>query len=175
MAAILDFTQNVRTNIRFGHTPMSDMLENSMEHTKIMIVLLFCQKWYQFIVSPCANGGHLGFYSQCNVQSTISLHHYVRHNWSRMLDTKIKNLRLFCRKNIIFLFHLVQMAAILDFLSPQKNVGAFILPITLFLKFDAKLHDYSCDCIDKIMNELMDWLIGLIERTNEQTSKRVNK
>ena len=44
MAAILDFTHNAMTNTRSDHTPMSDVLENSMVHTEIMIVLLFCQK-----------------------------------------------------------------------------------------------------------------------------------
>ena len=57
MATISDFThnamttshcivsgQNVMTNVRSGHTPMSDMVKNPMVHTQIMIVFLFCQK-----------------------------------------------------------------------------------------------------------------------------------
>ena len=44
MAAILDFTHNAITNVRSGHTCMSDILENPMVHIKIMLVLLFCPK-----------------------------------------------------------------------------------------------------------------------------------
>ena len=39
MAAILDFTHNEMTNVRSGHTPMSDILEN-----EIMIVPLLYKK-----------------------------------------------------------------------------------------------------------------------------------
>ena len=41
MTAILDFTRNVITKVRSGHTPMSDMLGNPMVHTEIMMLLLF--------------------------------------------------------------------------------------------------------------------------------------
>ena len=82
VAAILDFIHKAMTKVRSGHTRMSDILENPMVHTKIMLGLLFCPKWYQFIVLPCTNCGHLGFYSQCKVLITFLLHHYVRHNWS---------------------------------------------------------------------------------------------
>ena len=44
MAAILDFTRNAITNVRSGHTPMSDILGNPMVHTRIMILLLFYKK-----------------------------------------------------------------------------------------------------------------------------------
>ena len=62
MAVILDFTHNTMTKVRSGHTPMSDMLGK-----KYMILLLFCQKYYQFIVLLCTNGGYLGLYSQFTV------------------------------------------------------------------------------------------------------------
>ena len=66
MAAILDFTHNAMTKVRSCHTRISDILKNPMVHTKIMLVLLICLKWYQLVL-PRTNGGHLGFYSQCNV------------------------------------------------------------------------------------------------------------
>ena len=67
MAAILDFDHNAMTKVRSGHTRLSDIIENPMVHTKIMLVLLFWKKWYQFISLHWTNGGHPGFYSQCNI------------------------------------------------------------------------------------------------------------
>ena len=44
METILIFTHNAVTNVRSGHTPMSDMLGNSMLHTRVLILLLFYKK-----------------------------------------------------------------------------------------------------------------------------------
>ena len=61
MAAIFDFTRNAIAKVRSGHDPMSGMLGNPMVHTKVMILLPFYKKSYQFTVSPSTNSGHLGF------------------------------------------------------------------------------------------------------------------
>ena len=45
-------------------------------------MLMFCRKLYQFIVLPWTNGGHLGFYPECNVQKYfLTTPLYVMHPW----------------------------------------------------------------------------------------------
>ena len=100
MAAILDFTYSAMTKVRSGHTRMSDIFDNIMVRTRIMLVLLFCRKRYQVIVLPCRNGAILDFIH--NAMSKVGLlYYYITMSGiaeARMLDIKIKNLRLFCRK-----------------------------------------------------------------------------
>ena len=81
MTAILDFTHNTMSKVFFDHATMSDMPENPIVDIKIKIknLCLFCQKWYQFIVWPWTNGGHLRFYPQCNAQDCLCPHHNVGH------------------------------------------------------------------------------------------------
>ena len=100
MAAILDFTYNAMTNVRSCHTRMSD--------NKIMLVLLFCPKLYQFILFYLAQMAAILDFIH-NAMSKV-LFYYITE--ARMLDTKIKNLRLF-----ILLFDLVEKAAVLDFVT----------------------------------------------------------
>ena len=95
MAAILDFTHNAVTNIRSGHIPMSNMLENSLVHTKIMIVLLFYLYCFTLLAQMAAI---LDFIH--NAMSKV-LSDYITMSGiteGRIVDIKIKNLRLFCRK-----------------------------------------------------------------------------
>ena len=94
MAAILDFTHNEMTNVRSGHTPMSDMLEN-----EIMIVPLLYKKNDINLLFHRAQMAAILNYSH-NAMSKV-LSDYITMSGiteACMLDTKIKNLRLFCRK-----------------------------------------------------------------------------
>ena len=112
MAAILDFTHNVMTNIRSGHTPMSDMLE-----LKLWLCSYSVKNDINSLFHLAQMAAILDFIH--NAMSKV-LSDYITMSGiteARMLDTKIKNLRLFCQNNIIFLFHLIQMVAILDFVN----------------------------------------------------------
>ena len=61
MAAILDFTHNAMYNVIADHTTRSGIPENPIVDTKIMKLLLFCRKLWQFKVWPSPNGGHFEF------------------------------------------------------------------------------------------------------------------
>ena len=95
MSTILDLNHNTMTNVRAGHTPMSDMFGNPYGTHIFLILLLLCQL-YQFL-SPCTNGGHMDFIP--NGMSKV-LYDYITMSGiteARMLDTKNKSRRLFCR------------------------------------------------------------------------------
>ena len=91
MLAILDFIHNAVSKLPSGHSNKSGIPVKPNTDTEIVNLLLLFRKLYQFIVlilvqteiiilllscrrfivSPCKNGRHLGFYSQCNVQCTF--------------------------------------------------------------------------------------------------------
>ena len=56
------------SNVFSDRTTISSIHENPMVDTIIMNMLMFCLKLFKCIVSPGTNGGHLGFYPECNVQ-----------------------------------------------------------------------------------------------------------
>ena len=66
----LGFYQQAMSAVISNPTPRSGIPENPIVDTKIVSLLLFCRKIYQFIVWPWANGGHLGF-STHNAMSKI--------------------------------------------------------------------------------------------------------
>ena len=70
MSAILDFTNSAMFKVISNPTTRSGIPENPIADTKIVNVLLFCRKTYQFIVRPWANGGHLAFFTH-NAMSKI--------------------------------------------------------------------------------------------------------
>ena len=62
MAAILDFAHTAMSSVRSSDTTVSHISSNTpIVHTKIMILVLFCLKLYQFFVSLCKNGGHVEY------------------------------------------------------------------------------------------------------------------
>ena len=98
MAAILDFSHNAMTKVRSGQTRMSDILENPMVHTKIMIVLLF-ENDINSLFYLAQMAAILDFFH--NAMAKV-LSYYITMSGiteARMLDTKIKNLRK-CGNNI---------------------------------------------------------------------------
>ena len=69
------------SNVFSGRTTISSIHENPIVDTKIMNMLMFCLKLFKCIVSPGTNGGHLGFYSECNVQKYfLPTPLYLRHS-----------------------------------------------------------------------------------------------
>ena len=69
------FTHNAMTKIFSDNTTMYGIPENRMIDTNNTNLPVLCRKWYEFIAWPWTNGGHLGFYPQCNVQSYCWPHH----------------------------------------------------------------------------------------------------
>ena len=57
------FTHNAMSKIFSDNTTMSGIHENPRIDTKNSNISLLCQKWYQFIVWPWTNGGHLGLFT----------------------------------------------------------------------------------------------------------------
>ena len=55
------FTHNAMYNVIADHTTRSGIPENPIVDTKIMKLLLFCRKLWQFKVWPSPNGGHFEF------------------------------------------------------------------------------------------------------------------
>ena len=64
------FTHNTMSKIFSDNSTMSGIHENPRIDTKNANISLLFQKWYQFIVWPWTNGGHLGFFTH-NAMSKI--------------------------------------------------------------------------------------------------------
>ena len=93
------FTHNTMSKIFSDNTTMSGIHENPRIDTKNANISLLRQKWYQFIVWPWTNGGHLGFFTQ-NAMSKIFSDNFTMsgiHENPR-IDTKNANMPLLCRK-----------------------------------------------------------------------------
>ena len=98
MAAILDFTHNAMTRVRSGHTRMSDILENPMVTLKLWLCFYSVKNDINSLFYLAQMAAILDFIH--NAMSKV-LSYYITMSGiieARMLDTKIKNLRLFCRK-----------------------------------------------------------------------------
>ena len=122
MAAILDFTCNAITKVRSGYTPMSDIFETVWYTPKLWFCFYFIQNDTNLLfhlaqiaaILDLNNNPMSKVLSDCITMSGITK--------TLMLHTKIKNLHLFCKNIIMFLFHLVQMAAILPWILTYFGV-----------------------------------------------------
>ena len=95
----LRFYQQAMSKVISNPTTRSGIPENPIVDTKIVSLLLFCRKIYQFIVWPWANGGHLGFPTY-NAMSKIFSDNTTISGIPEnpMIDTSNMNLPLLCRK-----------------------------------------------------------------------------
>ena len=86
------------------NTTMYGIPENPMIDTENTNLSLLCRKWYEFIVWPWTNGGHLGFFTH-NAMSKISSDNTITYGIPEnpMIDTKNTKLPLLCRKYYEFI------------------------------------------------------------------------
>ena len=65
-------THNAMSKTFFDNTAMSGIAENPMKDTKNTNLPILCRKWYQFVIWPWTNGGHLGFFTHNAVSKIFS-------------------------------------------------------------------------------------------------------
>ena len=95
----LRFYQQAMSKVISNPTTRSGIPVTPIVDTKVVSLLIFCRKIYQFIVWPWANDGHLGF-STHNAMSKIFSDNTTISGIPEnpMIDTSNMNLPLLCRK-----------------------------------------------------------------------------
>ena len=118
----LRFYQQSMSKVISNPTTRSGIPENPIVDTKIVSLLLFCRKIYQFIVWPWANGGHLGF-STYNAMSKIFSDNTTISGIPEnpMIDTSNMNLPLLCRNVGHLRFYQQSMSKVIS--NPTTRSG----------------------------------------------------
>ena len=91
------FLPTIQSKIFSDNTTMSGIHENPRIDTKNTNISLLCQKWYQLIVWPWTNGGHLEFFTHNAMSKIFSDNTTISgiHENPR-IDTKNANKPLLC-------------------------------------------------------------------------------